>query len=351
MKKIISLVLAGTLATGILSGCGGTSSSGSAAPSQASASEAASVEASGETNGDVIVMRLAHINADTDPKQKEAEKFKEIVEEKTGGKVRVDIYGAAQLGDVNEIIEGLQLGTDEIVIEGFGTIPSYTELSLLDLVPFMWRDRDHFDNVWNGEVGEALLTEAGNQAGMKLFGASYRGVRVTTSAKRFSNMDELKGLKIRVPNDDMSVKTWQALGATPTPMAMNEVLTGIQQGTVDAQENPPILSYNFGLADACKYLIKTNHRWSADVFMMNQDYFANLPEDVQAAIIEAGEVAAAYVSQINTDGEADAFQKWKDAGAEIIEPDLEPFKEATQNVVADNFPNLVEWVEKIKAVQ
>ena len=351
MKKIISLVLASTLAAGILSGCGGTSSSNSAASSQASASEAASVAASSEADGDVIVMRLAHINAETDPKQKEAEKFKELVEAKTEGKVRIDIYGAAQLGDVNEIIEGLQLGTDEIVIEGFGTIPSYTELSLLDLVPFMWRDRDHFDNVWNGEVGEALLTEAGTQAGMKLFGASYRGVRVTTSAKRFSNMDELKGLKIRVPNDDMSVKTWQALGATPTPMAMNEVLTGIQQGTVDAQENPPILSYNFGLADACKYLIKTDHRWSADIFMMNQNYFANLPEDVQAAIIEAGEVAAAYVSQINTDGEADAFQKWKDAGAEIIEPDIGPFKEATKNVVVDNFPNLVDWVEKIKAAQ
>ncbi|MDR1826762.1 MAG: TRAP transporter substrate-binding protein [Methylobacteriaceae bacterium] len=298
-----------------------------------------------------IVMRLAHINSETDPKHMEALKFKELVEQKTGNKVIIEVYGAGVLGDVREIIEGLKLGTDEIVIEGFGTIPGYTKLSLLDLVPFMYRDRAHFDNMWNGELGAKLLKDSGDQAGMKLFGPSYRGVRVTTSVKRFTNLDELKGLKIRVPADDMSVKTWQALGTQPTPMAMAEVLTGIQQGTVEAQENPPILSYNFGLADACKFLIKTNHRWSADVFMMNKEYFEKLPADVQKALLEAGQEASAYNSQLNTDGESGSFEKWKEAGAEIIEPDLSSFREATKNVVKDNFPDLAEWVENIKAVK
>ena len=172
-----------------------------------------------------IVLRLAHINALTDPKHKEAEKFKELVEAKTHGKVKVEIYGAGVLGNIREIIEGLQLGTNEVVIEGFGTIPSYTKLALLDLVPFMYRDRTHFEHVWNGQIGKELLAEAGKQANMKLFGPSYRGVRVVTSTKRFTDVAGVKGLKMRVPADDMSVKTWQALGATPTPMAMTEVLT------------------------------------------------------------------------------------------------------------------------------
>ena len=301
--------------------------------------------------GDVIVMRLAHINAMTDPKEKEAEKFKELLEKKTSGKVKVDIFGAGQLGDVNEIIEGLQIGTNEIVIEGFGTIPSYTKLSLLDLVPFMWRDRAHFDHVWGGPVGEQLMTDAGNQAGMKIFGPGYRGVRVTTSVKKFTNLEELKGLKIRVPADDMSVATWRALGTTPTPMAMTEVLTGIQQGTIEAQENPPLLSYNFGLADACKFVVKTNHRWSADVFLMNKGYFENLPPDIQKAVLEAGKEAGDYVSQINTDDESKAFDKWKEAGATIVEPDLKPFAEATKDVVHKQFPQLEEWVNRIKAAK
>jgi tripartite ATP-independent transporter DctP family solute receptor len=298
-----------------------------------------------------IVMRLAHINSEMDPKHLEALKFKELVEKKTNGRVKIEVYGAGVLGDVREIIEGLQLGTDEIVIEGFGTIPSYTRLSLLDLVPFMFRDRAHFDAMWNGPLGRELLQTSGDQAKMKLFGPSYRGVRVTTSVKRFADVNELKGLKIRVPADDMSVKTWQALGARPTPMPMGEVLTGIQQGTVEAQENPPILSYNFGLADACKYLIKTNHRWSADVFMMDKGYFEKLPTDIQKAILEAGDEAAAYTSKLNTDGESGSFQKWAAAKVEIVEPELDGFRNATATLVKDNFPDLVDWVDKIKAVK
>jgi tripartite ATP-independent transporter DctP family solute receptor len=298
-----------------------------------------------------IVLRLAHINAASDPKQKEAEKFKELVESKTGGRVKVEIYGAGVLGDVREIIEGLQLGTDEVVIEGFGTIAAYTKLSLLDLVPFMFRDRAHFDKVWEGQLGKQLLAEAGSQSKMKLFGPSYRGVRVTTSTKRFTNLKELKGLKIRVPADDMSVKTWQALGATPTPMAMTEVLTGLQQGTVDAQENPPILSYNFGLADVCKNLIRTDHRWSADVFMMDQAYFEKLPKDVQTAVVEAGDEAARYTSKLITDGEGENLKKWTQAGATIVTPELGEFRAATDGLVKKSFPALSDWVEKIKAVQ
>jgi len=298
-----------------------------------------------------IVLRLAHINALTDPKHKEAEKFKELVEAKTHGKVKVEIYGAGVLGNIREIIEGLQLGTNEVVIEGFGTIPSYTKLALLDLVPFMYRDRTHFEHVWNGQIGKELLAEAGKQANMKLFGPSYRGVRVVTSTKRFTDVAGVKGLKMRVPADDMSVKTWQALGATPTPMAMTEVLTGLQQGTVDAQENPPVLSYNFGLADVCKFLIRTNHRWSADMFMMDKAFFEKLPADVQAALLESGNEAAAYVAKMLTDSEGDYIKKWAAAGAEIIDPKLDGFRDATKGIVKASFPELQPWVDRIKAAQ
>jgi TRAP-type C4-dicarboxylate transport system substrate-binding protein len=132
---------------------------------------------------------------------------------------------------------------------------------------------------------------------------------------------------------------------------MGEVLTGIQQGTVEAQENPPILSYNFGLADVCKYLIRTNHRWSADVFMMDKAYFEKLPAEAQKAILEAGQEAADFTSQLNTDGEEGSFKKWAEAGVEILSPELDGFRKATADLVKDSFPDLLTWVEKIKAVQ
>ncbi len=300
---------------------------------------------------ETVVLRLAHINSESDPKHQEALKFKELVEAKTGGAVRVEVYGSGVLGDVREIIEGLQLGTNEIVIEGFGTIPSYSRLSLLDLAPFLYRDRDHFSKVWHGELGREILDAAGAEAGMKLFGPSYRGVRVVTSTRRFSTVEELQGLKIRVPSDDMSVQTWQALGASPTPMAMTEVMTGLQQGTIEAQENPPILSFNFGLADVCDYLIETNHRWSADVFMMDAAFFAGLSPEHQQAILEAGNEAAAFVEDIITSNESAYIDKWREAGAEIIQPDLSSFRDAAADVVKNGFPDLLPWVERIIAVK
>lgn len=334
MKKIFILGLCIILSIGILVGCGNNES-------------AADIE----NEDEVIVMRLAHANPENDPKHMEATRFKELVEEKTNGKVQIDIYGGATLGDWRELIEGLGLETNEIVIEGFGTIDPYTNLSLLDIVPYIYRDYDHFMNVWQGEVGEELLNEASKDASMKLFAPSYRGARITTTSQRFSTIEELKGLNIRVPSDDLSIKTWQRLGAAPTPMALNEVLTGIQQGTVDAQENPIIMSYSFGFYDVVDYLVKTNHRYSADVFMMDQGYFDNLSEDVQDAIIESANEAADYISEYILESELEYEQKWIDAGVEVIEPEREGFEKAVEGLVEEDFPELAEWANKIKAVQ
>lgn len=351
MKRFLISILCLVLMTSLLVGCAGTPAASTTAPATEPSSTTAGDSGSKETDGEQIVMRLAHINPETDPKHQEALKFAELVNQKTNGKVKVDVYGGGVLGDVREIIEGLQLGTNEIVIEGFGTIGSYTKLSYLDLVPYLYRDYDHFMNTWNGAIGKEILQASGQESSMKLFGPSYRGVRVTTSTKKFTNLEELKGLKIRVPSDDVSVSTWQALGTTPTPMAMTEVLTGLEQKTVEAQENPCILSYTFGLSKVCDYLIKTNHRWSADMFMMDQKYFEALSPEIQTAIIEAGNEAAEYVSQVIVDSENEYYQKWQADGVEIVEPDLTEFKKACEGLVDKQFPELVDYVDKIQSVQ
>ena len=205
----------------------------------------------------------------SDPKQKEAEKFKELVESKTGGRVKVEIYGAGVLGDVREIIEGLQLGTDEVVIEGFGTIAATPNCRCFDLVPFMFsRPGRTSTRCGKAKLGKKLLAEAGSQSKMKLFGPSYRGVAGHHIDQALHQPQGTQGSEN--PRSCRRHERQDLAGARgdATPMAMTEVLTGLQQGTVDAQENPPILSYNFGLADVCKNLIRTDHRWSADVFMM-----------------------------------------------------------------------------------
>lgn len=338
MKKLLAILLATLLMTSAI-GCASSSKTGAASGGDEKSSSG------------TITLRLAHINPKTDPKEKEAEKFAELVKEKTNGAVNIDIYAGGVLGNTDDIIKGLKLGTDDIVIEGFGTLPSYTKLAYLDNVPYLFRDYDHFMKVWTGEVGDSILKDSGDQADMKLFGPSYRGVRVLTSVKKVTSVDDLKGLKIRVPNDTMSLKTWQALGCNPTPMDMTEVLTGLQQHTIEAQENPIILSYSYGLYDVCKYLIQTNHRNSADVFMMNLEKFSQLSPSIQKALTDSGKEAAEYVSKVNYDGENEYLKKWQEKGVEIITPDLTGFKQKCSGIIDSDFPDLKEYVSKIQAVQ
>ena len=111
-------------------------------------------------------------------------------------------------------------------------------------------------------------------------------------------IDDFKGFKLRVPNLEVYLKTWQWLNTSPTPLAMNEVYTALQQNTVEGQENPFADSLNYSFDEVCKYWIKTNHVYSCNLFMMDRTYFNSLPEEIQNAVIEAAEYAGQEISAV-----------------------------------------------------
>ncbi len=298
-----------------------------------------------------IVMKLANANPPGDVKDLAAQKFAELVNEKTGGRVQIKVYSGGQLGDWRDTIEGLGLGIDEIVIESLGTLQAYSDYANIDAVPYLYNDYEHFMGVWDSSLGDKILQKVGDAGNFSLFGPMYRGVRITTSKKEFSTLDEIKGLKIRVPNIQVYVKTWEALGATPTPVALTETFTALQQGTVDAQENPIIASYNFGFYDVAPYLILTNHVYSTDLFIFDRDYFNSLPQDIQEAIKEAANETATWRSEYTLEIENEFIQKFKDQGVEVVHPDLIQIRKQFDGFVNDYFPYLDQWVEEIKAVK
>ena len=179
----------------------------------------------------------------------------------------------------------------------------------------------------------------------------YRGARECTTKKKFTTPEELKGLKIRVPNQQVYIDAWNVLGASPTPLALTETFTALQQNTVEAQENATIESYGFGFYDVCDYLVKTNHVYSTDLFIFNRDYFNNLPEDIQQALIEAADEASAYRTELSLDKEAEYEQMFKDKGVEIVEIDTQPFADKFDGFTEEYFPELVDWANQIAAVE
>ena len=345
MKKAISILLALAMSLSLVA-CGGSggSTGGSSAPAaSAGASEAAKP-------ADPIKLVLGHTNSETDSRHTMVMKFKELVEERTNGAIEIEVYAGGVLGNQAKETEALKLRTQDILVEGYAIGSMYNDLCN-DTLPFLYDSYEHFMACWyDSEVGDMWL-KYGEDAGFTMFAPSFRGFRVTTSMRGFNNADEIAGLKIRVPGGDVWSKTWQQLGAQPTPMDLSEVITGLQQGTVEAQENPVLMSYNYGFADVCKYLIRTNHVCGADIFIMDSARFAELSEEHQTILKEAAEECAKEISQFNYDSEAEYIQKFADKGVTVIEPDMESIRERFTTFVADNFPENAEVVEAIRNVQ
>lgn len=300
---------------------------------------------------EVIVMKLANANPPGDIKDQAALKFAELVDEKTSGKVKVEVFSGGTLGDWKTTIEGLGLGVVQVVIEGLGSLDAWAPIAKLSTTPYLIRDAEHFLSVFNDPVGKEFIEEVEKQGNFKLVGPMYRGARVVTSKKPFYNVDELQGLKIRVPNTELMIRIWQELGASPTPLALTETFTALQQGTVDAQENPVIESYGHGFYDVCKYLIRTNHCLGADIFIFDADYFNGLPQEIQAALEEAANEAAAWRNDFAIKSEEEYIKKFEEKGVTIIEPDLKSFQEKLDGFLEDYAPELVPMAEKIKAVK
>ena len=212
----------------------------------------------------------------------------------------------------------------------------------------MYRDFDHYKEAFlDGELGEEVKETVGEQGNFKILGGMYRGAREVTSKKKFTTPDELKGLKIRVPSQQIYIDTWNVLGASPTPLALTETFTALQQNTVEAQENATIESYGFGFYDVCDYLIKTNHVYSTDVFTFNRDYFNKLPQDIQEALEKAAKEASDYRTQMSLDMETEYEQKFKDKGVEVVDIDTEPFKAKFDGFLDEYYPDYVDWANKV----
>ena len=328
MKKLAAMVLACLMLAGVLSGCAGTAN-----------------------NEDVEYRwKMALNSTEGDNAYDTGVLFAQKIKELTNGRVRVDLYGGAQLGTTAEVLEGMYAGVADVMCESIGTLATFTPLANIEAMPYMFSSYDHFMNVWYSELGQEIKDAVGDDAGFKLMGASYRGPRVVCATKELKTIADFKGFKLRAPNLEMYLKTWQWAGANPTPVPMNEVYTALQQKTVDGQENPVVDSVNYAFDEVCSYWIKTNHVYGCNVIIMDKDYFESLPADIQAAVLEAAEFAGRAISEQQADKDAVAWQELEDEGKTIIEVDNAAFAEHFKDFASTNYPDFADWVERIAAM-
>ena len=254
--------------------------------------------------------------------------FKKLVEERSGGRIQVDVFPAAQLGSEVAMMEGLRLGSLDVACANAPNAATvFPEIGLFS-VAYLFKDLDHFERLVNDPKFIKRFEEivASKSVGIKVLGFYAAGVRNIYSRKgSVAGPDDLKGLKIRVQNNPVEVKVWKAFGAIPTPMNFGEVYQALQSGVIDAAENGLAVIESNKHFEAAKYISETEHQRNLSTLYMNEKKLASLPADLQKIVLDAGREASIHERKKDTEFVTAAADRLKAKGAVLSRPDKAKF--------------------------
>jgi len=252
--------------------------------------------------------------------------FSKILDERSDGRIRLDVYHSEQLAKEVESIRLIQAGVIDMTVTS-STLNNWIEIAAFCEMPFLLRDSIDMQNLLAGPVGKRIEKEMLEVTGLRPLGYFQRGARHLTSNRPIRHPDDLNGLIIRVPNVPSFVTAWSALGAKPTPMAFSEVFTSLQQGTIEAQENPFALIKSAGFAEVQKYINLTEHVVSWVYPVIGEKQLNAMPADLRKIFLEAADDMTKYEHQLFLKNERIVQEELKQKGMEFIEVDKNAFGE------------------------
>jgi len=261
-----------------------------------------------------IVIKFSHVVAPDTPKGKAAEKFKELAEERTHGRVKVEIYPNSQLYKDKEELEALQLGAVQMLapsVSKFGPL-GIREFEVFDL-PYIFPSVAALRKVSDGPIGKALFKKLEPKG---IIGLGYwdNGFSVITSNKPLRTLADFKGMKMRIQSSKVLEATYRQLGALPQVMAFSEVYQALQTGVVDGGENTPSNIYTQKFYEVQKYLTVSDHTYIGYALIVNKKFWEGPPDDIRGALAGAAADATAYCNSIAETENAEALAKIKASG-------------------------------------
>ena len=248
-----------------------------------------------------------------------AKKFEEVVLAETGDQFSFTHFPSSGLGGEREVIEGLQLGTIEATIVSSGTLANFVPDTGVFDIPFLFRDLDHARAVLDGQIGQDILAEFDN-VGLHALAWGEQGFRhITNNRNAIHTPEDVQGLKIRTMENPVHLAAFDAMGAAPTPMAWPEVISSLQQGVIDGQENPLSVIVSVKLNEVQKYLTLSGHVYSPAMLLVSKPFWEGLDDSQKAAFEKAATEAVAemrgFVSNVETSG----VETLKERGMEVNE--------------------------------
>ena len=250
-----------------------------------------------------------------------AVKFAEEVERLSDGRIKIQVYANSTLGGDRELLESCKDGDIPFVVQN--TAPQVTfmpDLAVFD-VPCAFEDLNECREVLDDPEFNSLISAVYEKGGYQLLGIADQGFRVMSTNKAVQSISDFKGQKIRTMENPYHLAFWKAIGANPTPMSFSEVYIGLQQHTIDAQENPYEVIVSNRLYEQQKYVVETNHLPHLITLIMNDDFFKNMPAEDQAILKEAAATATEYARQASDERISDRVSTIEASGTEILKID------------------------------
>jgi C4-dicarboxylate-binding protein DctP len=261
-----------------------------------------------------IVIKFSHVVATDTPKGRAALRFKQLAEEATKGRVKVEVYPNSQLYKDKEELEALQLGAVQMLAPSLAKFAplGVREFELFDL-PFVFDDEAELHKITQGPVGQKLFSKLEPKG---ILGLAYwdNGFKVMSANKPLKTPADFRGLKMRIQSSKVLDSQMRSMGAIPQVMSFSEVYQGLQTGVVDGTENPPSNFYTQKMFEVQKYVTLSNHGYLGYAVIVNKKFWNGLPADVRSQLENAMKSATAYANEIARKDNDDSLAAVKSSG-------------------------------------
>lgn len=299
---------------------------------------------------ETITLTLGHALTPDSERHLIATKVAEIAEQKSNGTIKINIFPQSQLGGEVKMIQGVRSSAQDMVITGTGALSNTIEqLTIFDL-PYLFDDAEQANDILNGEVGKKV-TDLFPQHDLIGLGWLWPVELNVFGNRSVKTVEDLKNLKIRTVQSSGILKTYEALGAQPTPMAYGEVYLSLQQGVIDGGITPPNQFMDDKFFEVSKYYSKTHIHLAPILLLINKSKWESMSPNQQEILQEAVDEALAFGVDYNKKELAKFYDQMKEAGIEVNDPDTEGMKKATEQVFKEILSEVKDGQELADAIQ
>lgn len=335
-QTLSALGAAGAVA---LAGCTGSGGDGGSSGGETDAGGATSGD-SGGGGSDSYTIQIGSTYEPDHILVRSAKRFKKKVEGQTDGRISVEIIPGGSLGSEEAIINAVQSGSIQAQVGGGIPISMFASDYYFVDTPFVIKDWEHFQNVWNSDAFQPALKKIRQQGNQRNLGVIYRGIRHYTANKPVRTPEDVQGMKLRLPQLDDWVKIWNRIGVNPTPVALNELYSALQQGVAAASEGPAQQVYTASLYEVQSHFSLTSHMVQTGGLYINENFYQKLSSDDQELVTSAGEEATTWASDKAQSEEEELINKLEDEGMTVVrDADSEAFRQAGLPAVKELFEN------------